>query len=190
MASHGRHRPTSFRPPIPWRLIAVAAILVVLAAATIVYVGYRRVAPPPFGLARNGALLIGTADGDIVTVDPVSGRAAPLVSGSTYDGGPFYSRDGQRFVFDPARRPTGAATALYIANADGSGRPGTVPVRRRTDIGWFDGRRPTTVPLITPTVGGKGTIVLVNLADGRARPSRPTWTWTPRRGGRTTTNSW
>ena len=75
-------RPLPIRP-IPWRLIAVAALLVVLAAATLVYVGSRRVAPPPFGLARNGALLIGTADGDIVTVDPATGRAVPVVSGST-----------------------------------------------------------------------------------------------------------
>ncbi len=66
-------RPLPTRP-IPWRLIAVAALLVLLAAAALVYVGSRRVVPAPFGLAGNGALLIGTADGDIVTVDPATGR--------------------------------------------------------------------------------------------------------------------
>ena len=164
-------RPLSVRRQVPWRLIAVAAILVVLAAATIVYVGSRRVAPPPFGLAHNGALLIGTADGDIVTVDPVSGRAAPLVSGPTYDGGPFYSHDGQQFVFDRGTSATDAATALWIANADGSGARELFSSGR--DIGWFEWSPTDDRVLITPTVGGKGTIVLVNLADG-TRTTVPT----------------
>jgi Tol biopolymer transport system component len=163
-------RPVPIRP-FPWRLIAIAAVLVILAAAALVYVGSRRVAPPPFGVARNGALLIGTADGDIVTVDPATGREVPVVSGSTFDGGPYYSHDGQRFVFDRGTSKTDAATALYLANADGSDVRELFPAD--TAIGWFEWSPTDDHALITPTVGGKGTIVIVNLAD-RSRTNVPT----------------
>lgn len=151
---------------VPWRLFAVALLLVVLAAATLVYVGSRRAAPPPFGLARNGALLIGTADGDIVTVDPASGRTAAIISGSTFDGSPFYSHDGQRFVFD---RGTSAAdpveaTAMFIANADGSDAHELFPAG--TNVNWFDWSPADDRAVIIPTVDGKGTITIINLADG------------------------
>jgi len=163
-------RPLPIRP-IPWRLIAAGAVLVLLAAATLVYVGSRRVAPPPFGLARNGPLLIGTADGDIVTVDLASGRTAPVVGGSTFDGGPFYSRDGQRFVFDRGTSLTDPATALWIADADGSNIHEVFP--SGTDVGWLEWSPTGDRVLITPTVDGKGTIVLVDLADG-TRTTVPT----------------
>lgn len=156
--------------PIPWRLIAVAAVLVLLAAAAAAYVGSRRVAPPPFGLARNGALLIGTADGDIVTVDRATGRTVPVVSGSTFDGGPFYSHDGQRFVFDRGTSATDPATALYIANADGSDTRELFPAG--SNIGWFEWSPSDDQAVIIPTVNGKGTIAIVNLAD-RSRTNVP-----------------
>ena len=162
-------RPLPIRP-IPWRVIAVVALLVVLAAAAVAYVGSRRAAPPPFGLARNGALLIGTADGDIVTVDPATGRTIPVVSGSTFDGGPYYSHDGQRFVFDRGTSTTDTATALYLANADGSDVRELFPAG--TDIGWFEWSPTDDHAVITPTVNGKGTIVIVNLAD-RSRTNVP-----------------
>ena len=63
-------RPLPIRP-MPWRLIAVVALIGLLAAvASLVYVGSQRRVPPPFGPAANGSLVIGTADGDIVTVGP------------------------------------------------------------------------------------------------------------------------
>ena len=164
-------RPLPIRP-IPWRLIAVAALLVVLAAATLVYVGTRRVVPPPpFGLAGNGAILIGTADGDIVTVDPTSGRPAPIVSGSTFDDGPLYSRDGQQFIFNRGTSATDTATALWIADADGSNARDLFPAG--TDVGWLEWSPTGDHVLITPIVDGKGTIELVNVADGK-RTTVPT----------------
>ena len=163
-------RPLPIRS-IPWRLIAVAALLVALAAAALVYVGARHVAPPPFGLAGNGALLIGTAEGDIVTVDPASGRTTAVISGPTFDGGPFYSHDGQRFVFDRATSSTDAKPALYLANADGSDAHELFPAS--ADIGWFEWSPTDDRAVITPTVDGKGTIAVVNLAD-RSRTNIPT----------------
>jgi Tol biopolymer transport system component len=155
-------RPLPIRP-IPWRLIALAALLVVLAAATLVYVGSRRVVLPPFGLAGNGAILIGTAGGDIVTVDPASGRPAPIVSGSTFDDGPLYSRDRQQFIFNRGTSATDTATALWIAYADGSDAHELFPAG--TDVGWLEWSPTGDRVLITPTVDGKGTIAIVNLAD-------------------------
>jgi Tol biopolymer transport system component len=157
-------RPLPIRP-IPWRLFAIAAILVVLVAATLVYVGSRRVAPPPFGLARNGALLIGTNAGDIVTVDPATGREVPIISGSTFDGSPFYSHDGQRFVFDRGKSATDqvAATAMFIANADGSDAHELFPAG--TNVDWFEWSPTDDRATIIPTINGKGTIAIVNLAD-------------------------
>ena len=162
-------RPLPFRP-IPWRLIAVAALLVILAAAALVYVGSRRVIPPPFGLARNGALLIGTAGGDVVTVDPATGREVPVVSGPAFDSGPFYSHDGQRFVFNRGTSATDTATALYLANEDGSDVRELFPAG--IDIGWFEWSPTDDRAVITPTVDGKGTLAIVNLAD-RSRTNIP-----------------
>ena len=106
-----------------------------------------------------------------MTVDPASGRAAPVVSGPTFDDGPFYSRDGQRFVFNRGTSATDAATALWIADADGSNARELFAAG--TDVGWLEWSPAGDQILITPLVDGKGTIVLVNLADG-TRTTVPT----------------
>ena len=49
---------------VPWRVIAIVAMLAILATASLAYVGSRTAkVPPPFGIAKNGALVIGTPDG-------------------------------------------------------------------------------------------------------------------------------
>lgn len=160
-------RPLETRP-MPWRLIALVALIGLLAVASLVYIGSRPRVPPPFGPAANGALIIGNADGDIVSVDPLTGKATALISGPTGDGGPYFSDDGRRFVFDRGewRPAANAVSALFIANADGSG------VRELfaagTDIGSFEWAPDGDRALITPTVNGKGTISLVDLADGKS----------------------
>jgi Tol biopolymer transport system component len=163
-------RPLPIRP-IPWRLIAAAAILVLLAAATLVYVGSRRVVPPPFGLAGNGAILIGTADGDIATVDAATGRTTSVIGGPTFDGGPFYSPDGTRFVFDRGTSLTDSAPALWIADADGSHAHVLFPEGTTTE--WFEWSPTDDRVLTTPTIDGKGTMVLVDPANGK-RTTVPT----------------
>ena len=155
-------RPLPVRP-MPWRLFLIAAVLGLLVLATLVYAGSRQRTPPPFGLARNGALVIGTADGDIVTVDPATGRTTPLISGPTFDGGPFFSNDGQRILFD---RGTSAAgpTTLLIANADGSGIRPAFPTGPA--INWFEWAPSVDRAVLTELVNGKGTLATVDLATG------------------------
>src|SRR4051812_479563 len=105
-------RPLHVRP-IPWRPILVAAWVVLLALASIAYLGAQRRVAPPFGPAANGLLAIGTADGDIVTVDPAAGRTTPLVTGPETDSHPAFSYDGRRIVFE---RQMGNSSALFVAN--------------------------------------------------------------------------
>jgi hypothetical protein len=149
-------RPLPLRP-MPWRPIAILALIGLLAAATLfVYVGSRPRIPAPFGPAANGALIIGNADGDIVSVDPATGKATALISGPTGDGGPYFSNDGRRFVFDRGefRPATSAVSALFIANADGSGvRELSRPAR--TSAG-SSGRRAASAPSSRGRSTGRG----------------------------------
>jgi Tol biopolymer transport system component len=150
---------------VPWRAIGILVILALLIATTLfVYAGSRPRLPAPFGPARNGALVIGSADGDIVSVDPVTGTSTALITGPTFDGGPWFSNDGQRFVFDRGSSTDSQAQALFIANADGS------DVRQLysagTDIGNFAWSPNHDQGLITPKVNGKGTLAIVNLPYG------------------------
>ena len=122
--------------PVPWRPIAMVALLGLLAAAALIYAGSRQHTPPPFGLARNGALVIGTADGDIVTVDPATGTTTPLITGPTIDSGPFFSKDGQRIVFD--RRAAGPRPQHVVhRECRWIGRPAALS-RPGTEITWFE----------------------------------------------------
>ena len=118
---------------------------------------------PPFGLARNGALIIGTADGDIVTVDPTSGKSTPLISGPAIDSGPYFSLDGQRILFDRATSAGGPST-LFMANADGSDVRAALP--DGTQINWFDWSPNRDQAVFVELAGSKGSVSIADLATG------------------------
>jgi WD40 repeat protein len=155
---------------VPWRPIAMVALLGLLAAAALIYAGSRQHTPPPFGPARNGALVIATADGDILTVDPATGSTTPLITGPTVDTGPFFSNDGQRIVFDRAAASTPDLKTTFIANADGTGVRPAFPTG--PDITWFDWAPNIDHAVLTETVDGRGTLATVDLATG-ARTALP-----------------
>jgi hypothetical protein len=83
-------------PPVPWRSIGLAfalmALLIAMVAALVV--GGRSNPPAPFGPARNG-LVAYASEGDIFTVDPVTGAATAIVAGPTTDLNPRWSLDGR-----------------------------------------------------------------------------------------------
>jgi hypothetical protein len=108
-------------PRMPWRTIGLGLVLVgvLLAAIAVVVVGTRPRPPDPFGVAQNG-LVAYAADGDIYTVDPLTGLATAIVTGPETDLTPVWSRDGRHVVFQ--RKPFVGADGgrLIVARADGS----------------------------------------------------------------------
>jgi dipeptidyl aminopeptidase/acylaminoacyl peptidase len=129
---------------LPWRQLGVLALIAILLAAMLaVYVGTRQPKlPPPFGVARNGAMLYGSG-GDIYRLDPATGVSTALVTGPETDQIPMYSRDGTRFAFF-RRSGTGPTTyQVVVANGDGTGQRvvSTDPVTFDYSINWSaDGR--------------------------------------------------
>jgi dipeptidyl aminopeptidase/acylaminoacyl peptidase len=104
--------------PLPWRTIALLAVLGLLLAATLtLYLGSRPRVPAPFGLAENG-LVTYAEDGDIWTVDPLTGERHAIVTGVATDHAPRWSRDGMRVAF--LRQELPRQHLLVVANADGS----------------------------------------------------------------------
>ncbi|HUP54797.1 MAG TPA: hypothetical protein VM408_04760 [Methylomirabilota bacterium] len=108
-------------PRIPWRTIAVALLTVaLLAVALVAVIGARQNRlPPPFGPARNGVVTY-ASNGDIFTVDPISGGATAIVTGPTIDAMPRFSRDGTKIAF--LRRQDEQTTFdILVSAADGAG---------------------------------------------------------------------
>jgi hypothetical protein len=128
------------RRPARSRLITVLVVIaLVIAALVAVIAGSHRRLPPPFGLARNGALVAST-NGDLFAVDPKTGDGTPLITGPTFDFGPGFSRDGTRVSFvrgapSPCGKPD-CGLILVVANADGSGQREITPGEPGLD--WAD----------------------------------------------------
>ena len=110
-------------PRVPWRAVIVAALLLVVVAATLAWVGSQRRAAPPFGPARNGMIMY-TVDGDLLSWNPDTGESRALLEGETDDFTGMYSRDGTKLAFLRRERPPTDAEpeliSLQVANADGT----------------------------------------------------------------------
>jgi len=122
------------------RALAILAVIGLLIAAIAAYaVGTQHRLPPPFGIARNGEVVVST-DGDIYAVDPTSGQRRILVGGETFDFGGVFDRQGTRFLFlRGAPSDCGKADCgliLAVADADGSGVRELTPPTRLLD--WVD----------------------------------------------------
>src|SRR3954447_796101 len=122
--------------PRPVWLLVILALLAAIGAIALV-AGSRPHPAPPFGLARNGPVAF-ARDGDLLTVDPATGRIAPLVAGEEPDGAPFFSRDGLSVFFLRTSAHGGASAA--VANADGTNvRVLTEPLQDQTWVDWSPG---------------------------------------------------
>jgi Tol biopolymer transport system component len=163
-------------PPIRTGSLRAFAVLtvvaLVIAALLLVVVGSQRRLPPPFGLARNGAL-VASANGDIFSIDPATGRSTPLISDPASDFGPGFSRDGTKIMFLRQADPVVASAGLelVVANADGTGARVITPGVDGLDwADWSpDGSR---IAYLSHPPGMDGHRINVVNVDGSA-PPRP-----------------
>jgi len=113
-------RQPAFARRVPWRPIAVLAVILLLILATLAWVaGSRHPLPAPFGLARNG-LVVYAKDGDIFTADPVTGTSKAIVKGPENDINPRWSDDGTSVAFERVVDGNTNDGVVYVARADGS----------------------------------------------------------------------
>ena len=157
--------PTSAFPLRQLGLLALLALLV--AAALAVFVGAQTRLPAPFGPAANG-LIAFAADGDIFTLDPVTGATRAVVAGPEFDDGPVFSRDGTRLVF---QRKAGAGAplgTLIVARADGSAI-GQVTPEPLSDLGFY-GFSPDGRSIVALTSVNAGARILIAAVDGLSPP--------------------
>jgi dipeptidyl aminopeptidase/acylaminoacyl peptidase len=151
-------RPTQLRT-----LAGLALLALLIAALVALAVGSRRPLPPPYGLARNGAIVT-SVDGDIYSIDPTTGKSTPLIVNDTVDFGPVFSRDGTKLLFlrSPNVIPS-PGLLIVIADSDGSApREVTAPVDGLDQVDWSpDGTR----IVFLSRVLGRGLINIVNV-DG------------------------
>lgn len=156
-------------PNAPWRLIAVALVAMALLVGAVLVVGsQQRALPAPFGPAANGSIAF-AADGDIYTVDAVTGATSVLIAGPEMDYGPVYSSDGTRIAFE--RKVDGAfgPGQLVVARDDGSGLVTVTPEPLSALAQWSfspDGRS-----IVALATGDTGPVVLVVPTDGTGTPA-------------------
>jgi Tol biopolymer transport system component len=136
-------RTRAYAPAPPWRLIAVALLLVALVVAALLVAGSQRKLAPPFGPARNGEIVYDLT-GDLYVANAETGETRLLVGGPETDSLPGYSPDGTRIAFmrDIDGRPD--FVDYYIVNADGSNlrKVTTHPMAREAWANWMpDGHR-------------------------------------------------
>jgi hypothetical protein len=106
-------------PRVPWRALAVVALLLILLAVAMATVGQRHRLPAPFGPAANGPIPFASG-GDIYLGDPVTGQSRVLLAGPAWDAEPMFSRDGSLIAF--IRAPSADdLPRIAVMNADGSG---------------------------------------------------------------------
>jgi WD40 repeat protein len=153
-------------PRVAWLLLALA--LIVALGVAIVAVGSRPHLPAPFGPARNG-ILMSSGDGDIHAVDPATGKQTPVITGSPFDFGATFSRDGTKFIFLRGN-PAGCGQQdcglmLMVANADGSGVLALTPVLPALD--WQDWSPDgTQIAIAAGAPAGNGHVIDVVNVDG------------------------
>jgi dipeptidyl aminopeptidase/acylaminoacyl peptidase len=156
---------------LPWRQLGILALIGLLTAvAAVAYVGARRdpSPAPPFGLAAAGAIAM-ERDGDILTVDHVTGAVTPIITGPEVDAAPVYFRDGTRIAFERRVEGPGDQRLIMVANADGSGITQATPDPLSNLIGWSVSPDGSDV-LVTTLYLGKPQVAVLAV-DGSREPT-------------------
>ena len=158
-------RPAAFRAPALRPLVILLLIALLIAGGVLLYAGSQRTRlPAPFGPARNGLIVATNADQDITAIDPVTGSTTPLIAGPTKDIAPWFSRDGQHFMFV---RLTGRDVGAYwVANADGSGARQLVGA----PVDWFEWSDAGDRIVVVRLENDLRPASIVRVADGTVQP--------------------
>ena len=82
----------------PVRILVAVALIALVIAGGLLVAGTRSHLPAPFGEAANG-LIAYSNEGDILTVDPVTGKTTTIVGTGDVDHDPTWSRDGTHLAF-------------------------------------------------------------------------------------------
>jgi Tol biopolymer transport system component len=100
---------------LPWRTLAIAALIAILAAAAVFVAGSRQRVPPPFGPAANGPIAY-SVNGQILVRDSFAAGTRVIIDGPGA-AFPTFSPDGTKVLFS---RTTNGEEILYVAAADGT----------------------------------------------------------------------
>ena len=162
-------RSRAFAPAPPWRLIALALVVIALVAGALLYAGSRQQrVPPPFGPAKNG-LIDYEVNGDIYVGDPVTGDSRLIVGGSETDSAPGFSPDGALVAF--LRLDTAQCcmnSHLVVVRPDGSdlNRVTTTSFASDTWVNWTPDSRHFAVIAAS---GGQDEIDILDLSGNVQR---------------------
>ncbi|HEU5204372.1 MAG TPA: hypothetical protein VFU17_08750 [Candidatus Limnocylindrales bacterium] len=107
-------RTPSLRPILA--IVTVALLTLALVAAALYIGSQRRPLPPPFGPARNGAIVYSEA-GDLFIANDPTGEARALIAGPNQDSYPVFANQGDRVAF--VRASDGEFQVMSV-NPDGS----------------------------------------------------------------------
>ena len=149
-------QPVRLSSPVPWRPIALLALLALaLLAGLTLIAGTRPSIPAPFGRANNGLIAYAQA-GDIFTVDPATGARHQVTTGLDEDNDPRWSPDGGRIAF---LRGTDRSQVV-IVDADGGNPVTSLDLISGTDADGFDWAPDGAAVTVI------GRVATANLVDG------------------------
>jgi Tol biopolymer transport system component len=156
-------RRSVFTRQTPVRQLALLFLIALLIAALVAFaVGSRRSNLAPYGLARNGDVVV-SRDGDIFLIDASTSAESLLLGDPGFDFSPVFSRDGSMFTFlrsdGPVAEP--AMLSLMVADADGSNVRALTPPMPSLD--WFDWSPSGTQIAYVSRVDGEGVITVANV---------------------------
>jgi Tol biopolymer transport system component len=97
-------RRPAWLPTVPWRLVAVGLLVLAALAAVAIFVGSSRRLPPPFGIARPGAIAY-VANGEVWRSNLDGSGAAQVTSNSRIDLHPIFSPDGTKLAITRLSAP-------------------------------------------------------------------------------------